>query len=105
MEALEQDLDLVDVPSGEEAIVEVVGTGINLLIADVGLPGLSGIELYRKLKTTYPDMQVILITGLEDEEIHRQIAEIAPEAFFYKPLKDARILERSPENHGNGPGY
>jgi len=48
LEALEVDLDLdlVDVPSGEEAIVEVVGTGIDLLIADIGLPGLSGIEVY-----------------------------------------------------------
>ena len=92
LEALELDLDLVDVPSGEEAIVEVVGTGINLLIADVGLPGLSGIELYKKLKSTYPDMQVILITGMEDEEIHKEIAEIGAEAFFFKPLKMPEFL-------------
>lgn len=92
LEALELDLDLVDVPSGEEAIVEVVGTGINLLIADVGLPGLSGIELYTKLKTTYPEMQVILITGMEDEEIHQEIAEVGAEAFFFKPLKMPEFL-------------
>ncbi len=64
LETLGLDLDLVDVPSGEEAIVEVVGTGIDLLIADVGLPGLSGLELVRKLKTTYEEMQVIIITGI-----------------------------------------
>ncbi len=92
LEALELDLDLVDVPSGEEAIVEVVGTGINLLIADVGLPGLSGIELYTKLKATYPEMQVILITGMEDEEIHQEIAEVGAEAFFFKPLKMPEFL-------------
>jgi len=94
LEALELDLDLdlVDVPSGEEAIVEVVGTGINLLIADVGLPGLSGIELYTKLKTTYPEMQVILITGMEDEEVHQAIAEVGAEAFFFKPLKMPEFL-------------
>ncbi len=92
LEALELDLDLVDVPSGEEAIVEVVGTGINLLIADVGLPGLSGIELYTKLKTTYPEMQVILITGMEDEEIHQEIAEVGAEAFFFKPVKMPEFL-------------
>ena len=58
LEAFEVDLDLVDVPSGEEAIIEVVGTGIDLLIADVGLPGLSGIELYKKLKHTFPDISI-----------------------------------------------
>jgi CheY-like chemotaxis protein len=92
LEALEVDLDLVDVPSGEEAIVEVVGTGIDLLIADIGLPGLSGIELYKKLKYTFPDMQVILITGLEEEDIHQEIADAGAEAFFFKPLKMPELL-------------
>lgn len=87
LETLDVDLDLLDVPSGEEAIVEVVGTGIDLLIADVGLPGLSGIDLFKKLKTTYPEMQVIIITGIEDEQVHQEITELEPEAFFLKPLK------------------
>lgn len=92
LEALEVDLDLVDVPSGEEAIVEVVGTGIDLLIADIGLPGLSGIELYKKLKHTFPDMQVIIITGMEEEDLHQEIADAGVEAFFYKPLKMPEFL-------------
>jgi len=87
LETLGLDLDLVDVPSGEEAIVEVVGTGIDLLIADVGLPGLSGLELVRKLKTTYEEMQVIIITGMDDDDVHQNIADLNPEAFFLKPLK------------------
>lgn len=92
LETLEVDLDLLDVPSGEEAIVEVVGTGIDLLIADVGLPGLSGLELYRKLKTTYPAMQVIIITGIEDEQIRQEIADLGVEAYFFKPLKMVEFL-------------
>jgi CheY-like chemotaxis protein len=92
LETLEADLDLVDVPTGEEAIVEVVGTGVDLLIADVGLPGLSGIDLYRKLISTYPDMKVILITGLEDEDIRKEIAELDIESFFFKPLKMPEFL-------------
>ena len=92
LETLEAELDLVDVPSGEEAIVEVVGTGIDLLIADVGLPGLSGLDLYRKLKATYPAMQVIIITGIDDEEVHQEIAGLKPEAFFLKPLKMPQFL-------------
>lgn len=92
LETIEMDLDLLDVPSAEEAIVEIVGTGIDLLIADVGLPGLSGLELYRKLKATYPEMQVIVITGIEDEQVHQEIAELEPEASFFKPLKMPEFL-------------
>jgi two-component system KDP operon response regulator KdpE len=92
LETLEADLDLLDVPSAEEAIVEVVGTGIDLLIADIGLPGLSGLELYQKLKATYEDMQVIIITGIEDESVHQEIAELEPQASFFKPLKMPKFL-------------
>lgn len=92
LETLEVNLDLLDVPSGEEAIVEVVGTGIDLLIADVGLPGLSGLELYRKLKATYPEMQVIIITGIEDEQVRQEIADLGVEAYFFKPLKMPEFL-------------
>lgn len=92
LETLGLDLDLVDVPTGEEAIVEVVGTGVDLLIADVGLPGLSGVDLYRKLKSTYPDMKVIVITGLEDEDIRQEIAALDLEAFFLKPLRMPEFL-------------
>ena len=92
LEALEVDLDLVDVPSGEEAIVEVVGTGIDLLIADIGLPGLSGIELYKKLKHTFPDMQVIIITGMEEEDLDQEIADTGAKEIFYKPLRMPEFL-------------
>jgi DNA-binding NarL/FixJ family response regulator len=103
LEAFEVDLDLVDVPSGEEAIVEVVGTGIDLLIADVGLPGLTGIELYKKLKHTFPDMQVILITGIDDEEIHQEITDVGAEAFFFKPLKMPEFLNAVRKTIGLAP--
>ena len=103
IETLGVDLDLVDVPSGEEAIVEVVGTGIDLLIADVGLPGLSGIELYRKLKSTYEDMQVIIITGMDDEEIHKEIEDLKVEAFFFKPLKMPEFLNAVRKTMGLDP--
>jgi len=92
LETLEADLDLLDVPSAEEAIVEVVGTGVDLLIADVGLPGLSGLELTRKLKATFADMQVIVITGIEDEQVHQEINDLEPEASFFKPLKMPEFL-------------
>jgi len=103
LETLDLDLDLVDVPSGEEAIVEVVGTGIDLLIADVGLPGLSGLELVQKLKTTYEDMQVIIITGMEDDNVHQGIADLEPEAFFMKPLKMPEFLNAVRKTMGLDP--
>ncbi|MFO8035326.1 MAG: response regulator [Anaerolineales bacterium] len=93
LEALEAELDVVDVPSGEEAILEAAGNQVDLLIADVGLPGLSGLELLEKIKIHNPEMKIILITGLEDEDIRRKVADAGTDAFFLKPVKIPDLLK------------
>lgn len=92
LEALEAPLDIVDVPSGEEAILEAVGEDIDLMIADVGLPGLSGLELLEKVKVHSPQVKIILVTGLEDEDIRRKVADAGTDAFFLKPVKIPELL-------------
>lgn len=93
LEALEADLEVVDVPSGEEAILEAAGDRIDLMIADVGLPGLSGLELLDTIKSRNPDTKIILITGLEDEDIRREVADAGTEAFFIKPVGIPELLQ------------
>ena len=103
LETLGENIDLVDAPTGEEAILEVVGTGVDLLIADIGLPGLSGLEVFTKLKNTYPEMQVILMTGLEDEDIREQIYEADVEAYFFKPINMPEFLNAVRQTMGLEP--
>ena len=54
--------------SGEEAL-EILesekGRDISLIVTDVRMPILSGIELSREVKEKYPEIQIMLITGLE----------------------------------------
>ena len=93
LEALEADLEVVEVPSGEEAILEAAGDRIDLIIADVGLPGLSGLELLDTIKSRNPNTKIILITGLEDEDIRREVADAGTEAFFIKPVGIPELLQ------------
>ena len=54
--------------SGEEALKILEsenGRGISLIVTDVRMPTLSGIELSREVKEKYPDIPIMLITGLE----------------------------------------
>jgi len=54
--------------SGEEALKILEsekGKGTSLIVADVRMPTLSGIELSREVKEKYPDIPIMLITGLE----------------------------------------
>jgi DNA-binding response OmpR family regulator len=86
LEALDGPIQVVDVPSGEEALLEAASGEVDLLIADIGLPGLSGLELFERLQEQIPDLKVILVTGQEDEDIRREIADCGADAFFIKPI-------------------
>jgi len=93
LESLEQGLILDDVFSGEEALLELRRSHLDLLIADVRLPGISGLELMEKSKTLYPDTKVILISGVTDPKIRQQVAQAGAEAFFFKPIDIPEFLD------------
>lgn len=73
-------------------------TGYNLVIADVALPGMSGIELLDRLKEEHPEVVVILLTGYGT--IEAAVQAIRKGAFDYlaKPIVDSELrvtLERA----------
>lgn len=83
---LRSDIDIIDVPSGEEAMLVITRQRFDLLVTDVRLAGMSGLELVRKLRKRNPGLKVILVTGLTDSEIRQQVTEAGAEAFFFKPV-------------------
>ena len=49
--------------NGEEALASLVDKEFEVVILDVMMPGLGGLEVLRQIKSTYPNTQVILLTG------------------------------------------
>ena len=70
-----------------------------LLVLDVRMPGMNGLELQRHLADSRADMPIIFISAHEDVRAHKKAMEAGALAFLQKPL-DARILfdaiERGP---------
>ncbi|HZD56234.1 MAG TPA: response regulator, partial [Anaerolineales bacterium] len=93
LETLGPQLELIDIPSGEEALLEATRRPIQLLVADVRLAGMTGLELRRKILKHNPDLKVILITGVTDPDVRRQVADAGADAFFLKPIEMSRFLE------------
>ncbi len=53
--------------SGEEALEAIPANPLpDLVLVDIGLPGISGIEVTRKLKEMYPDLEIMIQTVFED---------------------------------------
>jgi DNA-binding NarL/FixJ family response regulator len=93
LETLESDLDVIEIPSGEEAILHSTNNRVDLLVSDYRLPGMTGIELMHKVHINHPRAKVILVTGQTDPRIRREVAEAGADAFFIKPVPMADFLD------------
>jgi CheY-like chemotaxis protein len=93
LENLDTSFQVITVPSAEAALKELEKGGFDLLIADVLLPGISGLELMIRFRRRNPETKVILVSGVHDQEIRKQVARSGAEAFFFKPVELADLLD------------
>jgi CheY-like chemotaxis protein len=93
LRTLGQQFDVLEVPSGEEALLISSRLPLNLVVADVRLPGMSGLELVARLQKRSPKISTILVTGVDEPRLRRQVAEAGADAFFYKPVEMADFLD------------
>jgi FixJ family two-component response regulator len=93
IETLDPEFQVLDLPSAEESLVVISLQPVDLLVTDIRLPGISGLELMKKIRRSNPDLKVILITGLADPELHEQVKQSGAEAFFIKPIQLGDFLE------------
>lgn len=63
----QEDMSIIgDVSDGADAVQEALARGPDVVLMDVGLPGLNGIEAARKIRAERPDIDVIMLTMHDD---------------------------------------
>ena len=88
------EIPITVVPSAEEALLESTRYTFDLLVTDLRLPGMSGLELISKIRLRQPGIKVILITALTPEDrLFRLKEEVHPDIFIRKPISIANFLE------------
>lgn len=65
---------------------------LDLLVTDVMMPGISGIELVRKVRVKLPMLKVVVLTGYFDERPEGIDLDASRFRFLHKPLSKSRIL-------------
>ena len=93
LETLVHELDIIESPSGEEALLELSQGKIDLLVADYRLPGITGVELIHKIRARFPDVRVIIITGVTDREARNEMFNAGAVAVFDKPISLKDFLD------------
>ena len=73
-------------PVALERITGAADVSIILILSDINMPGMTGLELLPKAKAARPDVPVIMITAYGDAETKRKALEGGAEALFTKPI-------------------
>jgi CheY-like chemotaxis protein len=93
LQTLGHELELIDAPSGEEALLEASRRKVDLLVADYLLPGISGVELMHKVKRRNPGLKTIFISGFHERKARSEMLSAGAVAIFDKPIPMADFLD------------
>ena len=80
-------------PSAESAIEAMSSAPPDLVLLDIGLPGMSGIEALAQIKKLYPEMIVIMMSAYDDEKIVVYALSLGAFDYLIKPLQMDILLE------------
>jgi DNA-binding NarL/FixJ family response regulator len=90
---------------GGTAMALITQNPPQLVITDVSMPGMSGIELTRKLKAEFPDIKVLVLTMYDDYEIIQEIMGTDADGYILKNTGRTELLRAVNRILDNGTFY
>ncbi len=78
---------------GEDAIAKTKALTPDLVIMDIFMPGLSGIEATKLIKKKYPETKILILTGFENEDYVYQIIRSGAGGYVLKSVEKEELLE------------
>lgn len=99
-EIRENNFQFVFAESAEEALACLSSESeldIVLILSDIRMPGMGGLELLRILKEKSPDLKVVMITAFGDDENYQTAMNYGADGFVTKPIdfKELKTLMRT----------
>ncbi|KGR74587.1 response regulator transcription factor [Ureibacillus sinduriensis] len=92
---LEQDEEfqvIVEAGNGIEALSRLEHTHVDLVLMDVRMPEMNGIEATKRIKSLYPNLKVIILTTFEDDEYAYQTLKDGANGFLLKSSEPEKLL-------------
>ena len=92
-----RDIEVDSALNGEEALARLVEKEFEVVILDVLMPGLGGLEVLRQIKSTYPNTQVILLTGHGSTREGIEGMRLGAFDYLIKPVDIEEMMEKMKE--------
>src|SRR6266702_4524915 len=91
-----------DYPDAEVALKEIPLRPPDVVLMDINLPGLNGVECVRQLKSALPAVQFLMLTVYEDNDSLFNSLKAGASGYLLKRTASARLLEAIADVHAGG---
>jgi DNA-binding response OmpR family regulator len=88
-----EDCQTIACGTGEEALIELKKESFDVVLLDIKLPGISGLEVLKNIRDTDKKLPVIMITGFGfDEELITKSKQLGCSGYIGKNMPVAQII-------------
>jgi len=88
--------------SGEAALEQLTRIRPDVILQDLGLPRMSGIEVTREVKTRWPGVEVLVFTVFDEEEKVIEAVKAGASGYLLKGASASKVVEAIREVHAGG---
>jgi len=85
-------LRCISFESAEQYLADPRRADVGCLILDVNLPGMSGLELHRRIVEAHDGTPVLFLTSVDDPPVRERAMQLGARIFFSKPVDSAHLL-------------
>ena len=93
----ESGYNVTTAPDGEEALSVVSQGEVDVVLLDIKMPGMSGIEVLGKLTTDWPDICVIVVTAVVDTQTSIEALKMGAYDYITKPFNRSNVVRKVQE--------
>ena len=97
---INRDVGTYAVFDGQQALDLIDGDKPEIMVLDLKMPGIDGIEVLRRTKQNNPEIEIIILTGHGTEDDRRTCMELGAFAYLQKPVDLEELSHTIQEAHG-----
>ena len=90
-------LKVTTATSGEDALAGIEGQEFDLIVLDLAMPGLDGLETLKRIKTRQPEAEIIMLSGQGSIKTSIEAMKLGAEDFLQKPVNISELLDKISE--------
>jgi two-component system response regulator YesN len=78
--------------NGKDALHKLANCQVDLVLTDIRMPVMTGIELAHQIKHQYPDIEIVLLSGYEDFQYAKEAMQIGIQHYLLKPIMAEKLV-------------